>query len=126
MSAARQALPQTGIAQRSVCAPGDGLSCYCRPHQEEGPRQRIGVVSLFAFVLALNPPNAFAGDRPVVVAGAGKALLTDPDLNLEALGVNIPPRGGEYPLAFALAGVVRADGTASGTAEFVFGRDFSF
>jgi hypothetical protein len=87
--------------------------------------KRSGIVGVFTLMLALNPADAFAGGRPLVVDGAGSALLTDPDLNLEALGINVPPPGGEYLLGFAIAGAVQADGTATGAAEFVFGRAFS-
>jgi hypothetical protein len=88
--------------------------------------RRIVMVSVVACMVALNPADTFAKGKPVTVTGAGIAILTDPALNLESfLTINPAPPGGEYPLAFAIAGVVRADGTASGAAEFVFSRPFA-
>src|SRR5262249_21155553 len=57
-------------------------------------------------------PQATATALATHVNGGGQATLTDPD-------------GNTFPLALGLAAVLRADGTAHGTINFVFGPAFS-
>lgn len=66
---------------------------------------------------SLHQTTAYAQGQ-ITINGGGNAMLTDDS------GV-ITPTPVDYPLQFGFAGVVYADGTASGHINFVFPRPFA-
>lgn len=73
------------------------------------------LVALVALTFVLAPLPAAAKKPDVVVNGGGQAILTDlsdPDL-------------AQYPIQFAIAGVVAGDGSARGHIDFNFHGEFA-